>query len=74
MRDMISGHPQNLSQQPIKPETCVREAILDQPASTNMPADPRYMSEPSQDQPSLATVSRTSQLTLDLGAIIHDQW
>lgn len=43
------------------------EAILDQLAPTNMPADLRYMSEPSQDQPSLAKISRISQLTLDLG-------
>lgn len=66
MRDMISGRPQNLSQQPVKPKT-VGEAILDQLAPTNIPADLRYMSELSQDQPSLAKISRTSQLTLDVG-------
>lgn len=36
-----------------------------------MTADLRHMSQPSQDQPSLAKISRTSQLTLDMGAITN---
>lgn len=65
MRDKISGHPKTLGNSQSNPRL-MSEAILEQPAPTSMPVDLRYMSEPSQDQPSLAEVSRTSQLALDL--------
>lgn len=63
----MSGHPQRLGQEPVKPQTCEWGQL--RPATARQRAtDLGHVRETSQDQPSSAKTSRTSQLTPDSGS------
>ena len=48
------------------------ETILDQPGPADPPVDFGFMCQPNQDQPSLAQIIRTSQMTQR--SVINNQW
>ena len=48
------------------------ETILDQPGPADPPVDFGFMRQPNQDQPSLAQILRTSQMTQR--SVINNQW
>ena len=48
------------------------ETILDQPGPADPPVDFGFMRQPNQDQPSLAQIIRTSQMTQR--SVINNQW
>ena len=48
------------------------ETILDQPGPADPPVDFEFMNQPREDQPSLAQISRTSQMTQRY--IINNKW
>ena len=48
------------------------ETILDQPGPADPPVDFGFMGQPNQDQPSLAQIIRTSQMTQR--SVINNQW